>query len=57
VGLGLAICRAIARAHGGTVQARNRARGGAVFRLTMPTPGSPPEVIATEERSVAGKTG
>jgi two-component system sensor histidine kinase KdpD len=36
VGLGLAICRAIAEAHGGAVTAENRTGGGAVFRVTLP---------------------
>lgn len=37
VGLGLSICEAIVRAHGGTIQARNRADGpGAQFDFTLP---------------------
>jgi two-component system sensor histidine kinase KdpD len=42
VGLGLAICRAIARAHGGTLRVHNRPTGGAVFRLLVPVVGAPP---------------
>lgn len=42
VGLGLALCRAIAGAHGGTLEARNRPDGGAVFTLTLPRRESPP---------------
>jgi two-component system sensor histidine kinase KdpD len=37
VGLGLAICRSIIQAHGGTIAARNRAGGGARFEFTLPT--------------------
>ena len=36
VGLGLAICRAIVEAHHGTIEARNRTGGGAVFRIRLP---------------------
>ncbi len=36
VGLGLAICRAIVRAHGGEIHARRRLGGGAHFEFTLP---------------------
>ena len=42
VGLGLAICRAILQAHGGTIQAEDRAGGGTVFHLALPLDGAPP---------------
>jgi two-component system sensor histidine kinase KdpD len=35
-GLGLAISQAIAQAHGGTIIASNREKGGAVVRVTLP---------------------
>jgi two-component system sensor histidine kinase KdpD len=37
VGLGLAICRAITRAHGGDIHASALAQGGARFEFTLPT--------------------
>jgi two-component system, OmpR family, sensor histidine kinase KdpD len=37
VGLGLAICRAIIRAHGGEIEANARATGGTRIELTLPT--------------------
>jgi two-component system, OmpR family, sensor histidine kinase KdpD len=37
VGLGLAISRAIIRAHGGSIEAQQRPGGGARFDLTLPT--------------------
>lgn len=36
VGLGLAICRAVIAAHGGTIRAENRPQGGARFAFTLP---------------------
>jgi two-component system sensor histidine kinase KdpD len=36
VGLGLSICRAIVRAHGGTITAGARPGGGARLELTLP---------------------
>ena len=47
-GLGLAICRGIAEAHGGRIWAQNRDGGGAVFRFTLPIDGTPP-VLAPED--------
>jgi two-component system sensor histidine kinase KdpD len=43
-GLGLAICRGIARAHGGWIVAENRPGGGAVFRVHLPASGAAPVV-------------
>ena len=44
VGLGLAICRAIARAHGGEIRAERIPAGGALFTLTLPLVEEAPEV-------------
>jgi two-component system sensor histidine kinase KdpD len=41
-GLGLAICRSIAAAHGGTLTLAARPGGGALFRLELPLPEPPP---------------
>ncbi|HSU68516.1 MAG TPA: ATP-binding protein, partial [Tepidisphaeraceae bacterium] len=43
IGLGLAICRGIIGAHGGTISANNREGGGAEFRFTIPIQGTPPD--------------
>ena len=44
VGLGLAICRAIVAAHGGSIHAENRDGGGARFVFTLPAQSPPPPV-------------
>ena len=44
VGLGLAICRAIMKVHGGTITAGRRSEGGAVFRVSFPLSSAQPEV-------------
>ena len=41
VGLGLAICRAIVRLHGGRIWAERRQHGGAAFRFTLPLEEAP----------------
>lgn len=38
VGLGLAICQAIARVHGGRIWVEERTGGGARFRVSLPSP-------------------
>lgn len=48
VGLGLAICRAILEAHGGTIRAENRAGGGARFTFKLPL-GTPPAAPRPED--------
>lgn len=48
-GLGLAICRAIAVAHGGAIGVENRPGGGAIFRVSIPLGAGPPaEALAPE---------
>jgi two-component system, OmpR family, sensor histidine kinase KdpD len=51
VGLGLSICRGIVHAHGGTIAASNRPRGGALLRIHLPRTGTPPRVVEEDGRS------
>jgi len=47
-GLGLAICRGIAEAHGGSIWAENAATGGVTFHVSVPIGGEPPPVTDAE---------
>lgn len=51
-GLGLAICRAIVKAHGGEIRAETRAEGGAAIHIELPTGGPLPEMDAIAEGPV-----
>lgn len=48
-GLGLAICKAIVEAHGGTIGVETGPEGGAVFRFSLPIEGAVPYVPAEWE--------
>jgi two-component system sensor histidine kinase KdpD len=58
VGLGLAICRAIVEAHGGTIRAGKSIEGGASFIFTLPlgTPPVTPDFDAGTETPVTENT-
>ncbi|WP_280154635.1 ATP-binding protein [Piscinibacter sp. XHJ-5] len=47
VGLGLAVCRAIAQAHGARLDVRRRRSGGSSFRLALPVEKQPSQGAAT----------
>lgn len=49
LGIGLAICQSIARAHGGMIKASNGASGGAVFCFSVPS------IDATDTPSIVSK--
>ncbi|WP_424193692.1 DUF4118 domain-containing protein [Ampullimonas aquatilis] len=54
VGLGLAICRAIVSAHGGTIWAEQSSAGGAAFIFTIPL-GTPPAMPELDEMPMNNK--
>jgi two-component system sensor histidine kinase KdpD len=49
MGLGLAICRTIVEAHGGTIHAHNRSGGGACVQIRLPV-GTPPALVHEDEQ-------
>jgi K+-sensing histidine kinase KdpD len=53
-GLGLTICKAIVDAHGGQITARNGAKGGAEFIVSLPCEDAAPRVALGD---VATNTG
>jgi two-component system sensor histidine kinase KdpD len=53
VGLGLAICQTIVRAHGGEIKASNRHEGGAEFQIVLPRDQPPPVVDAETQTASA----
>jgi two-component system sensor histidine kinase KdpD len=48
IGLGLTICRGIVTAHGGRIWAENRPGGGAIFRVSLPITGTPPQLLTED---------
>jgi two-component system sensor histidine kinase KdpD len=55
VGLGLAICRAVVEAHGGTIAAATRSQGGAEFSIVLPCVEKPPKIV-TEPDAISATT-
>ncbi|WP_159565504.1 two-component system sensor histidine kinase KdpD [Budvicia diplopodorum] len=50
IGLGLAICQAIIKLHGGTIRAENGPNGGARFYFTLPLEPQPELITGIEEQ-------
>jgi K+-sensing histidine kinase KdpD len=56
-GLGLAICRGVVDAHGGTLTASNRSGGGALFQVRLPLPGRAPATPPEPEGAASSDDG
>lgn len=56
-GLGLAICKGVVNAHGGTIQVENRTGGGTAFRITIPATGPAPSIDGTGEPPRSSREG
>jgi two-component system sensor histidine kinase KdpD len=54
-GLGLAICKGIVEAHGGTVAVSNRVEGGATFRIVLPKTADEPSIEPPSEQPQTGE--
>jgi two-component system, OmpR family, sensor histidine kinase KdpD len=54
VGLGLAICGAIVKIHGGAIWVQDRPGGGACFRISLPLEGLPPGDLDPGPPATAG---
>lgn len=54
LGLGLAICRSIVRAHDGEITARNLPAGGAELLISLPSPRESPQVTLDEAPQTLG---
>ncbi len=55
-GVGLAVCRAIARAHGGELKLRARGHGGCSFECSLPVkepPPEPPEAVVVPQAGLS----
>jgi len=55
--VGLAVCRAIARAHGGELRLRARGHGGCSFECLLPCPPAPGVLGLPEVPEVPGLAG
>jgi two-component system sensor histidine kinase KdpD len=54
VGLGLALCKIIVEAHGGTIEAETRLQGGAQFSIRLPLGQLPPDPLQADARAPGG---
>lgn len=57
IGLGLAICKGMIEAQGGTIDVSPRDGGGATFRFTLPVVGDAPVVPIESDVSSSGHAG